>query len=248
MGGLFEPGPPVTLKKIAITGGPAQLLGSFDGASRGATWGDDGSIVMATAAPSTGLYRVSSTGGEPTVLTRPNRERGEYDHLYPQYLPGNQTVLFTITASPGTLETALVAALDLETGDQKILVRGGSQAFYVSSGHLVYVAAGALRAVRFDVKRLEVVGTAVPVVSELVMLPTGAADFDLTRDGTLAYVVGGTSQETAPLYAGLGRPHGAGGDGARGGTSYPAGRPSAGTFPTGRASSSRRPAAQQAWI
>ncbi len=196
--GFFEPGPPVALKKVAITGGPAQLLTSFDGASRGATWGDDGSIIVATTNQATGLYRVSSSGGEPTVLTRPNRERGEYDHLYPQYLPGNRTVLFTITSSPSTPETALVAALDLETLEQKILVRGGSQAFYVSTGHLVYVAAGALRAVRFDLERLEVVGTAVPAVSELVMLPSGTADFDLTRSGTLAYVVGGASQETSP--------------------------------------------------
>ena len=87
--GFVEP-VPVTLKKVAITGGPALALCRLDGASRGATWGDDDSIIFATAAPSTGLQRVSSAGGEPTVLTKPNRERGESDHLWPQFLPGSQ--------------------------------------------------------------------------------------------------------------------------------------------------------------
>ena len=148
-------GIPVTLKKVAITGGPALPLCRLDGASRGATWGDDDSIIFATAAPSTGLQRVSSAGGEPTVLTKPNRERGEADHLWPQFLPGSQAVLFTITATTGGIDASQVAVLDLRTGTQKILLRGGSQAQYVPSGHLVYVAAGTLRAVAFDLERLE---------------------------------------------------------------------------------------------
>ena len=170
---------PVTLKKVAITGGPALPLCRLDGASRGATWGDDDSIIFATAAPSTGLQRVSSAGGEPTVLTKPNRERGEGDHLWPQFLPGSQAVLFTITATTGGIDASQVAVLDLRTGTQKILMRGGSQAQYVPSGHLVYVAAGTLRAVAFDLERLEAIGTAIPVVSQVVTLPTGTAEFDI---------------------------------------------------------------------
>ena len=63
---FVEPGP-VTLKKVAITGGPVQVLCRLDGPSRGATWGDDDSIIFATARPSTGLQRVSAAGGEPTA-------------------------------------------------------------------------------------------------------------------------------------------------------------------------------------
>ena len=74
---------PTTLKKVAITGGPALVLSRLDSASRGATWGDDDSIIFAMATPMTGLQRVSSDGGEPTVLTKPNRERGEDDHSGP---------------------------------------------------------------------------------------------------------------------------------------------------------------------
>ena len=204
--GFFEPGAPVRLNKVAITGGPAITLTAVDGASRGATWGDDDRITFATTAPSTGLQQVSAAGGEPTVLTKPDPERGEADHVYPQWLPGGEALLFTITSPTGNADAAQVAVLDVRTRESKVIVRGGSQAFYVPSGHLVYVAAGTLRAVRFDLDRHEVMGTAVPVVSPLVILPTGAADFDIGRDGTLAYVVGGTAHGDGAAHAGMGRP------------------------------------------
>jgi hypothetical protein len=51
------------LRKVAITGGAAAMVAPPDGfGPRGATWGDDGSIVYATASTATGLLRVSSTG------------------------------------------------------------------------------------------------------------------------------------------------------------------------------------------
>jgi len=72
------------------------------------------------------------------VLTKPNRERAEGDHLFPEFLPGGQAVLFTIAPTAGPIDNAQVAVLDLRTGTQKILVRGGSHAHYAPSGHLVY--------------------------------------------------------------------------------------------------------------
>ena len=60
--------------------------------------------------------------------TRPRAWRS--DHLWPQFLPGSQAVLFTITATTGGIDASQVAVLDLRTGTQKILVRGGSQAQY----------------------------------------------------------------------------------------------------------------------
>jgi hypothetical protein len=48
----------------------------MDGPSRGAAWAQDDTIIFATLTPATGLQRVSAAGGEPTVLTKPDRERG----------------------------------------------------------------------------------------------------------------------------------------------------------------------------
>src|SRR6185436_11119827 len=121
----------------------------------GATWGPDGTIIVATNSVATGLQRVAAAGGPLTVLTQPDRAKGEADHFWPEMLPGGRAVLFTITALTGGLNAAQVAVLDLQTGAQKMLVRGGSHAHYVPSGHLVYVASGALQAVPFDLASLE---------------------------------------------------------------------------------------------
>ena len=39
------------------------------------------------------------------MLTKPDRERGEADHLWPEFLPGGEAVLFTITQVTGGIET-----------------------------------------------------------------------------------------------------------------------------------------------
>jgi hypothetical protein len=79
-------------------------------------------------------------------------------------------------------------------------VRGGTHAHYVSSGldslkraereggHLIYAAAGTLRAVAFDLARLEPRGTSVPVVPDVVTTGSGGVDAVVAGDGTLAYV------------------------------------------------------------
>ena len=179
------------VKKVAIGGGPALNLSRLDGPSRGATWGADGTIVAASGAAATGLLKIAASGGEAVVVTRPNRERGERDHLWPHFLPGDKTILFTITALEGGMEAAHVAALDVASGTWKTLISGGSQAQYVSSGHLVYVAGGALWAIAFDSSRVETVGSATVVVPQIVTLATGTAEFDVARDGTLTYVARG---------------------------------------------------------
>ena len=69
------------LKKVAVTGGPAVTLATLDANSRGATWGPDDTIIVATLNPATGLQRVAAAGGPTTVLTRPDRTQGEVDHL-----------------------------------------------------------------------------------------------------------------------------------------------------------------------
>jgi serine/threonine-protein kinase len=179
------------LKKVSITGGPAITLCRYQGTPRGASWGRGDTIVFATNEPTTGLLSVPAGGGEPTVITKPDASHGEQDHLFPALLPDDRHVLFTITSSAG-IDAAQIAVLDLRTNQRKVLIRGGTDGQYVDSGHLVYAAAGSLRAVRFDPFRLEVVGDPVPVVEQVTTMQTGATDFRVSRQGTLVYVPGGS--------------------------------------------------------
>lgn len=178
------------LKKVAMTGGPPVTVSSGDGfASRGGTWGPDGSIVYATSAADTGLVRVSASGGESAVLTTPNREGGEGDHVWPEFLPDGRGVLFTILGSGG-LDNAQIAVLDLASGTSKVVVRGGHHAHYVATGHLVYGANGTLRAVAFDLGRREAAGAPVRVLEGVLTTTAGAVDAAVAADGTLVYVSG----------------------------------------------------------
>jgi len=184
-----------TLQKVAISGGPAMTLARLEGVPRGATWAPDDTILFATTDQTTGLLRIPAVGGAPMVLTRPDRVQGEADHWWPEMLPGGRAVLFTISA-PGGLDAAQVAVLDIQNGKRKVLVRGGSHAHYVSSGHLVYVAAGSLMAVVFDPTRLETRGTPVPVIAQPLTTIAGAVDAVVAGNGTLAYVSGGALRTT----------------------------------------------------
>ncbi len=179
------------LKKVAITGGPPIPLCSDPGAPRGATWGPDGTIVFATTSPATGLLRVSDAGGEPAVLTKPDRERGEADHLWPEFLPGGKAVLFTITAAPGETADKQIAVLDLDSGASKVLIRNGSHAHYVPTGHLVYGVAGTLRAVAFDLERLEVAEPHALVLEGVATTAGGATQFAVAANGSVVYIPGG---------------------------------------------------------
>jgi serine/threonine-protein kinase len=181
------------LRKVSITGGPPISLTQGSGAGgtmRGISWGPDDIIIFATTDSTSGLLSLPAGGGDAKVLTKPDPTKSEGDHWFPFVLPGGRAVLFTIT-TPSGLDNAQVAALDLASGEQKILIRGGSQAAYVESGHLIYAAAGALRAVRFDPVRLEVLSDPVPVVDQVATKFTGAADFSVSANGTLVYVPGG---------------------------------------------------------
>jgi len=83
---------------------------------------------------------------------------------------------------------------------QTVLLRGGHHAQYVRSGHLVYGAAGTLRAVACDLERFTVSGNPVPVVERVVTTPVGAVDAVVGANGTLVYVSGGRS---TPRYSAI---------------------------------------------
>jgi len=188
------------LKKVPLTGGPAVPILGSGRPSQGATWAPDDTIIMADDDLTTGLERVSAEGGAVSVLTRPVQASGERDHIRPEMLPGGRAVLFTITAVTGGIDAAQVAVLDLTTLKYQPLL-GGSDAHYVPSGHLVYTAGGALRAIAFDPVRLKTLGTSVSVLPRVVTKVDGGGDFDVAANGTLVFVdaPGGTAQPERTL-------------------------------------------------
>lgn len=182
---------PNVIKRIAVTGGAAVTICPAMPIF-GMNWHDE-EILFGQG--SAGILRVSANGGNPeTIVTI---KSGEFAHG-PQLLPGAGRVLFTLSSGtvPDAWDKALIVTQSLKSGERKTVVTGGSDARYVGTGHLVYAFGGVVFAVRFDPKRLTVVGGPVPIVEGVrrsVGGTTGTAQFSSSEDGTLAYVPGPSS-------------------------------------------------------
>ena len=78
----------------------------------------------------------------------------------------------------------------LDTGERRLLVRGGHTGRYVPGGHLLYHRAGAIYAVRFDPDRMEVDGESPVVMADDAIGNSGivGAPFAVSDRGSVAYV------------------------------------------------------------
>ncbi len=180
------------LKKVPATGGAVVTLADAP-TGRGGAWADDGTItfqpdiVSVTAA----LARVSSAGGTPDAMPRETRGRARF----PQLLPGGQ-VLYT-RAAPGGVAEVLVGPLGSD--ERKVLVQGG-YGRYVPSGHLLYIQNATLFAVGFDIDRLELIGSPVPMIEGVMAAESMmAAQFSVSNTGTLAYLPGRLTTTDPPM-------------------------------------------------
>jgi serine/threonine-protein kinase len=171
------------LKKTSIEGGAPIVLCEATG-GLGASWGKDGSIVANLTSTGT-LWRVPSSGGEPVMMADLAKETAI--PAWPQVLPDAKAVLFTRIDAAGA-DAASIEVLSFLDGKRTVLVRGATYGRYWPNGYLTYVNQGTLFAVAFDVSRLEIGGTAIPVLDDVSYASTfGYAQVDFSQTGTLVY-------------------------------------------------------------
>jgi len=191
------------LKKVALKGGPPLTIAKDLRNVRGASWGSNNIIIFSRTSRS-GLYKVFAAGGTPQQVTTLHAEQGEISHRWPEILPGNNAALFTILKS--SLDDMQIGVVSLETGEVKILIDLGSQARYISTGHIVYtVPDGTLLAVPFNPTRLEVTGAAIPIMEGITVKEGGASDFMLSTNGSLVYAGEWSSERALVLVDRQGR-------------------------------------------
>lgn len=172
----------VKLKKVAVSGGSPVTLGEAVG-FRGGVWAEDGRIyyVPNQYVP---VARVPSTGGPPENVTRIRTAEGEQQHRWPELLPGGRVLLYVV-GSGGDWDDATIVAERLDTGERKVLVKGGTFPRYLPTGQLVFARAGALYAVAFDARSLAVEGSPVEVAKDVFIDTSGFAQMDVSRTGML---------------------------------------------------------------
>jgi WD40 repeat protein/predicted Ser/Thr protein kinase len=194
--GLFND---IDVKKVAMQGGSSVTIGAIPPGSYGASWGDDGNIIIGTLR---GLMRLPSSGG----IAQPLNEKAE-EQIFPHVLPGSRAVLFN---SPGA--TALdfdgydIGVVAVESGETKTLLRGGYWPRYLATsgdtGHLVYMSQGTLFGVAFDPRSLEIHGAPVPLLEDVAASNDailGGGQFASSNTGTFVYLSGRAENPPHPI-------------------------------------------------
>ncbi len=181
------------LNKISVEGGPVFPLADVPVNSfSGGDWTADGFIIFGEANLS-GLLRIPEAGGERTVVAALGVEQLAFQN--PQGLPGGRAILFSVDNATGPNS---VEVLNLASGERKTLAPGGSTARYLPSGHLIYQLDGTLFAVPFDVDRLEMGGTPIPILTDVDYNTVDAAWISVSRNGTLVYRSGEGPDSSTP--------------------------------------------------
>lgn len=178
------------LKKISVDGQRLQLIAEIDGA-RSAEWGNDGTILVATAA--SGIWRVHPTSPSIEIVVPAVQSDGAYS--WPTMLPSGEIVLFAV-GQPGGFGAEWIWAYSTSTGRRKTIVEGSQPHFNRSTGHLIYTSAGRVLAVPFDPATLSTSGPAFPLAPGVLVTPDAGPFVAHDGDGTLVML---PASATPPL-------------------------------------------------
>ena len=182
------------IRKVSIRDGTEVVVSEGNIQGTPFDWAFDGRIV-ASALEGDGLVLIPSEGEPPLQLTSVDRDNGEEIHLFPQVLPGG-AVLFTVFMGGDRFEDNRISVVSPETGEIRVIQEGGTFARYAPTGgdgepgHLLFARPGVLFAAPFDPETLTLLGTAVPVLTDVWTMGGGMMEMTFTRDGTLVYAPG----------------------------------------------------------
>jgi serine/threonine-protein kinase len=195
----FYVGSDRTLRKISVSGGTPVKLADIGAVPAGLSWEGDQLLFGQT----NGIQRVSASGGTPEVIARV--APGELAAA-PHMLPDGDSLLFTLAPQQkglqgaGSWDQSRVVVQSLKSGRRTTVIESGSDARYISTGHLVYVVGGVLFACPFNLRQMQASGSGVPVVDGIRRGGGGAtiqssrlfnsAQLGISESGTLVYVPG----------------------------------------------------------
>jgi serine/threonine protein kinase/Tol biopolymer transport system component len=176
------------LRRVSLAGGASSLIAT-GAAPRGASWGENGTIVYSSF-ESGALMRVSVSGGTPTPLTTVDEAKGERTHRWPSFLPGGRQLLFNANAGNLSYDDAGIELVDLESGRRHALnVTGAAPSF--AEGRLLFVRRGRLHTAPLDAATARL--TSAPVVLARGVYSdarSGSAHYHASQNGLIAVVQG----------------------------------------------------------
>jgi Tol biopolymer transport system component len=164
------------IMRASIDGGPALKIIDDPPVWLGGAW--EGGTLLFAPGGDLGLVRAPVTGvGQPEQW---KASKEGFIATSPKVLPGGRAAVFMQFTAQGSR----IAALNLASREERILVEQGGGPLYASTGHLVFMRAGrTLMAAPFDLDRLAVTGEPVPVIDGVRV-----GDYAMSANGTLVYV------------------------------------------------------------
>jgi Tol biopolymer transport system component len=188
--GFFADG---KLKKAPIGGGPAVVLCDAP-FGRGGSWSNDNVILfapgeVANAPGRESLWRVSSAGGVPAIVTRVDPANADTRHRWPHFLPDGRHFFYTeVFGASGTAvkpSTIRIGSLDPGEADVMLLQAESSAAY--ASGHVLFARDETLMAQPFDPVARQVNGEAFPVAERVSQEGSRYVGASVSENGTLVY-------------------------------------------------------------
>jgi len=180
------------LRKVSIQGGEPVNLCDVPPVPCGGSWGPDNQIIFSQIYHQN-LQRISASGGTPEVFTAVDVNNGEFGHLWPEILPNDKGVLYTVwTGEDFGNQRTVVKWKGIDKPQE--LFPDSSFARYIPTGHIVFLRGGSLWAVPFDIDHpgpKAVRGEPQILLENLGTTIYGGSHLAFSRDdGTLAYVSG----------------------------------------------------------
>jgi len=206
--GFFADG---KLKKVDLAGGQVQVLCDAPN-GRGGAWNRDGVIVFSPdAIGNIGLSRVSSQGGAPIEMTRPDPKRLETSHRWPVFLPDGKHFLYLAANFTGHREMNAIFMGSLDSQERRLILSTSANAAYAEPGYLLYMRDQTLVAQPFDRRRYVLSGEPHNVSDEVLYFPqVDRAVFSVSNGDVLVTQTGkGASLSQLAWFDRSGEPAGA---------------------------------------
>lgn len=171
------------LSRVSVESGAAQSI-SAGNATGGADMSDDGVLIVAPA--ESPLMRVDAATGRREAITTLDRNRHEFTHQGPRFLPGGKRFLFVArTTAPASGAPLLrLYAGSLDGRETRFIGEVTSTVAYAEPGYLLYVREGALMARPFDAGELRFTGEPRMILDAVAQTVTTGV-FSVSRNGVL---------------------------------------------------------------
>jgi eukaryotic-like serine/threonine-protein kinase len=180
------------LKKIDLSSGVVETLCELPLIEIGGSSNGKGEIIFGQGGG--GLVKVSANGGTTSPLTTLDSTRGEFQHIFPSFLPDGRHFIYLRVSSNPADSGIYAGSLDDPPGkqDSKRIRATSFWAEYVPSsdpntGHLLFLMQdGTWMAQPFDARRLELTGEPIPVAQHVARYINGGA-YSASANGVLVY-------------------------------------------------------------